>query len=101
LGGSHDHAELVVFRADAPTLAELSGDDVEAFRKYDYQSVRAISFRRDELIGYVVVMSKTPNAFSEVEEQYLLWLKRAIELDAALERLPATTIKSTAEVDSA
>jgi len=96
-----DHAELVVFRADAPTLAELSGDDVEAFRKYDYQSVRAISFRRDELIGYVVVMSKTPNAFSEVEEQYLLWLKRAIELDAALERLPAATIKSAAEVDPA
>jgi hypothetical protein len=91
------HADLVVFRADTPTLDELSGDDVEAFRKYGYQSVRAISFQRDELIVYLVVMSRTLKAFSEVEEQYLVWLKRAIEVDTVLGLAAAPTRESMVE----
>jgi hypothetical protein len=79
-----DHEEFVVFDADLPGLPALKGDDIAAFVEHGYQSVRAIAFERADLTAYLVVLSKHPGAFSEVEDQYLMWLKRVLELDGVL-----------------
>jgi hypothetical protein len=79
-----EHAEQLVFEADEPHLSALRGDDIAAFAIHGYQSVRAISFRRDGMHGYLVVLSKMSDAFSQIEGRYLLWLKRILELDMVI-----------------
>jgi len=74
-----------VYRADAEHLTALRGGDIEAFVKNDYQSVRAVAFHRNGLIGYLVLLSRDKQAFSEVEDLYLLWLKRILELDVIID----------------
>ncbi|HEY5285515.1 MAG TPA: hypothetical protein VIJ50_00240 [Solirubrobacteraceae bacterium] len=81
-----DHAEELVYEADEPHLTALRGDDISAFTEHGYQSVRAISFQRDEMRGYLVVVSKVAQAFTQIEERYLLWLKRILELDMVISR---------------
>jgi hypothetical protein len=68
-----------VYRAEYP-FQHLDDDDIRAFEDNAYVSVCAVSFLRDDMIGYLVALSKTPKAFSEIEERYLLWLKRIIEI---------------------
>ena len=72
-----------VYRADAPYSA-LRGEDIRAFSAARYKSVCAVSFERDGAVGYLVALSKTPSAFGELEERYLLWLRRVIHLDGSL-----------------
>ena len=36
--------------------------------------------------GYLVVVSKVAQAFTQIEERYLLWLKRILELDMVISR---------------
>jgi hypothetical protein len=36
------------------------------------------------MLGYLVVLSKVAQPFSQIEERYLLWLKRILELDMAM-----------------
>jgi hypothetical protein len=79
-----DHAEFVVFDADVPGMSALRGDDIAAFTTHEYQSVRAIAFQRRDMIAYLVVVSKAPQAFSDIEDQYLMWLKRMLELDSVI-----------------
>lgn len=77
-----DTAKLV-YRANAPYTA-LAGDDISAFDQFDYKSVRAVAFSRDDTVHYLVALSKHEDAFHESEERYLLWLKRVLELSGAL-----------------
>lgn len=77
-----DHSQQLVYPADEPHMAVLPGDDIVAFTEHGYKSVRAISFRRDGMIGYLVVLAARSQAFSQAEDRYLLWLKRVLELDA-------------------
>jgi hypothetical protein len=66
------------------TLSGLRGSDLEAFARHGYQSVCAASFFREPTVGYFVVLSKEPQTFSQIEEQYVLWLARVLELDEAV-----------------
>jgi uncharacterized membrane protein YciS (DUF1049 family) len=73
-----------VYRVDKLPFVGLPGDDLQAFEARGYQSVRATSFQRDGTTCYIVVLAKTETAFSQIEERFLLWLRHALELDAAL-----------------
>jgi hypothetical protein len=75
--------ERFVYSADFPYY-KLSEGDIQAWKKYGYRSVRAISFRRDKMICYLVALSKDDHAFTEAEELYLLWIKRVLELDLVM-----------------
>jgi uncharacterized protein YneF (UPF0154 family) len=79
-----DHTEQLVYQADEPHLSALLGDDMSVFTDHGYQSVRAISFRRDGMLGYLVVLSEAAQAFSQIEDRYLLWLKLVLEIDMAI-----------------
>jgi len=78
------HAEQKAYAEEEPHMASVRGDDMEAFVKHEYESVRAVSFERDNMIGYLVAVSTERHAFSQAEDQYLLWLKRILELDGLL-----------------
>ncbi len=83
-----------VYRADAP-FDGLDARDIKAFRELKYKAVRAISFRRDTTIYYVVVLAKVDDVFTEAEDLYLLWLKRVLELDRAMHHTLAEFILET------
>jgi hypothetical protein len=73
------------YAADELTLVgRHSGPDIDAFSRHGYQSVRAASFRRNETRGYIVVLSRMPQGFSQVEDRYVLFLKYMFELDEAI-----------------
>jgi hypothetical protein len=58
--------------------------DLDVFKEEGYRSVRAVSFKREDQTGYIVVVSKAGDPFTNVEATYFLWLRHAIELDEAL-----------------
>jgi hypothetical protein len=80
----HAKPKRRVYVADSLDLVGLTGPDLEAFLAHDYQSVRATSFHRDGMIGYIVVLSKAPQAFTAVENRYLLWLRHVLEIDQVM-----------------
>lgn len=83
-----DHDEPRVYKADVPSMQEFDSDDIVTFLRCGYNAVRAIAFRREHLMGYVVVLSQTPHAFAQPEEQYLLWLRRVLELNSVIHMGP-------------
>lgn len=78
------HSDQRLYIADQLDFVGMRGDDLDAFRAHGYQSVRATSFRRDGMIGYIVVLAKQPHAFSRVEDRYILWLRHVLELDEVI-----------------
>jgi hypothetical protein len=77
--------EARVYPVDKLPFVGLRGEDLEAFEKNGYRSVRATSFTREGTTGYIVVLAKTETAFSQIEERFLLWLRHALEVDAVLQ----------------
>jgi len=74
-------------------IAGLVGDDLDEFRKLQYQSVRAFSFDLDGRVVRLVAVSKANVAFSEVEDRYLLLLRAS--LIVAAERAARKTASGT------
>jgi hypothetical protein len=74
-------------------LSGLRGPDLAAFKKQGYKSVCAASFCRSGGVGYFVVLSKEPQTFTQVEEQYLLWIGRVLELDEVIRTGKSVTVQ--------
>jgi hypothetical protein len=79
-----DNRRPTVYGADHLDYPDPSGPDIEAFKGLGYGSVRAVSFVRDDITHYVVLLAKEPQAFSQLEERFLLWFRRLLVIEYAV-----------------
>lgn len=72
-----------IHKLDDLNQATLPGADLDAFRKWGYQSGRVLPIPcGDGRFAFVVILSKTSVAFSSLEDQWLLLLSAALSLAA-------------------
>lgn len=60
-----------VYKLDDLGIAGVGGRDIDAFRKYEYKSVRATAFRFGTRSGYLVGLSPSARPLSQAEDRFI------------------------------
>jgi hypothetical protein len=71
-----------VRKIDDLSVPGLVGADLDVFREHGYCALRVVPIPHEDDFVFLVILSKTPRAFSKWEDQWLTLLSAALSLAA-------------------
>jgi hypothetical protein len=94
-GSQQTRSERLLGINDLDLVAQ--GDDLKAFREHNFRSLRCATVQNSHTQAHLVVLAKEPDAFSEVEERYILLLRAALSVAMHLHELESLRSDSRAD----